>query len=347
MLQKFLVACLLGLSCCELFDITIKSTKNDASAMIRGYLFSKYEGYLNQVVGKLVPIRLPMDNRESEEVYRQLRSCTQESCIPFLVIDKEAPRTDLAYWMRFISRYRVLICGFEASGRNFEEQTSNSLQLVTSMSMIFVDYKDAKMTLTLARTNYIDNVTINPSTNHLKSREHFMKLGVLFLVFASACFILAMRVRAQRSMFVIRRHAEQTIKVRKAKAKIAQLPVRILMPTDMLVECTICLEDIKFPGKVKVLQCKHEYHEACITPWLVSNGTCPLCKYNVIEDCRSEVKDCQETRTYDMADSIGTSFILPIRNPVVSDITSTTESPEVEEPSAVAPGARLPVVSDA
>ena len=35
--------------------------------------------------------------------------------------------------------------------------------------------------------------------------------------------------------------------------------------------------------KVMVLQCNHEYHASCITPWLISHGTCPLCKYNVLD----------------------------------------------------------------
>ena len=40
----------------------------------------------------------------------------------------------------------------------------------------------------------------------------------------------------------------QTLKERKAKAKISQLPIRTLEAGELLGECTICLEDITFPG---------------------------------------------------------------------------------------------------
>lgn len=41
--------------------------------------------------------------------------------------------------------------------------------------------------------------------------------------------------------------------------------------------CSICTEDFTVGEDVRVLPCRHQYHPACIDPWLVNvSGTCPL-----------------------------------------------------------------------
>ncbi|KAF4340476.1 e3 ubiquitin ligase sdir1 [Fusarium beomiforme] len=46
--------------------------------------------------------------------------------------------------------------------------------------------------------------------------------------------------------------------------------------------CSICTEDFKVGEDVRVLPCKHQYHPACIDPWLINvSGTCPLCRYDL------------------------------------------------------------------
>ncbi|KAH7040494.1 uncharacterized protein B0I36DRAFT_344229 [Microdochium trichocladiopsis] len=43
------------------------------------------------------------------------------------------------------------------------------------------------------------------------------------------------------------------------------------------VGCSICTEDFKVGEDVRVLPCDHNFHPACIDPWLVNvSGTCPL-----------------------------------------------------------------------
>ncbi|KAI3838688.1 hypothetical protein MKX03_013378 [Papaver bracteatum] len=42
--------------------------------------------------------------------------------------------------------------------------------------------------------------------------------------------------------------------------------------------CTICLDGYGNKNKIATLDCKHEYHEDCITQWLVRNNVCPICK---------------------------------------------------------------------
>lgn len=46
--------------------------------------------------------------------------------------------------------------------------------------------------------------------------------------------------------------------------------------------CSICTEDFKMGEDVRVLPCKHQFHPACIDPWLINvSGTCPLCRYDL------------------------------------------------------------------
>ncbi|KAF4996519.1 hypothetical protein FDECE_12399 [Fusarium decemcellulare] len=46
--------------------------------------------------------------------------------------------------------------------------------------------------------------------------------------------------------------------------------------------CSICTEDFKVGEDVRVLPCKHQFHPACIDPWLINvSGTCPLCRYDL------------------------------------------------------------------
>jgi len=47
--------------------------------------------------------------------------------------------------------------------------------------------------------------------------------------------------------------------------------------------CAICLEDYDNGDMLRLLPCKHEFHVACIDPWLTKWGTfCPVCKLEVI-----------------------------------------------------------------
>ncbi|KAG8674360.1 hypothetical protein FPOAC2_00374 [Fusarium poae] len=47
-------------------------------------------------------------------------------------------------------------------------------------------------------------------------------------------------------------------------------------------QCSICTEDFKVGEDVRVLPCKHQFHPACVDPWLINvSGTCPLCRYDL------------------------------------------------------------------
>ncbi|KAF8640752.1 hypothetical protein AX17_000403 [Amanita inopinata Kibby_2008] len=53
-------------------------------------------------------------------------------------------------------------------------------------------------------------------------------------------------------------------------------------------DCAVCKEQFSLntdnPDELMVvtLPCKHIFHEPCITPWLKSSGTCPVCRYALV-----------------------------------------------------------------
>ena len=51
---------------------------------------------------------------------------------------------------------------------------------------------------------------------------------------------------------------------------------------NLLNECSICLENYKKDDMIIILSCNHNFHEACILPWIKDNNTCPHCRRIII-----------------------------------------------------------------
>ncbi|KAL0951623.1 hypothetical protein HGRIS_008304 [Hohenbuehelia grisea] len=72
--------------------------------------------------------------------------------------------------------------------------------------------------------------------------------------------------------------------------KIQELPREVLEDGSPLLEkdCAVCKEQFKLGTEdpeeqiVVTLPCKHPFHEPCITPWLKSSGTCPVCRFALV-----------------------------------------------------------------
>jgi len=49
-------------------------------------------------------------------------------------------------------------------------------------------------------------------------------------------------------------------------------------------DCSVCKDDFVVGDKVLRLPCSHIFHdEDCIVPWLKQSGTCPVCRYALVE----------------------------------------------------------------
>lgn len=52
--------------------------------------------------------------------------------------------------------------------------------------------------------------------------------------------------------------------------------------------CAVCLDDFTEGSWLRELPCSHMFHRACIDPWLVSHGRCPLCKTVAVHPAESD-----------------------------------------------------------
>ena len=62
--------------------------------------------------------------------------------------------------------------------------------------------------------------------------------------------------------------------------------------------CAICLDEFEHKEKVRVLPCKHRFHEPCLIPWLTErHASCPLCKFDVLRYIMENEEKNDDTNT--------------------------------------------------
>ena len=66
-----------------------------------------------------------------------------------------------------------------------------------------------------------------------------------------------------------------------ASATAAAVLATAVSPRDTHLECAVCLERFVPHDEVSILPCMHYYHLGCITPWLLTKATCPVCKISI------------------------------------------------------------------
>jgi ferredoxin len=61
-----------------------------------------------------------------------------------------------------------------------------------------------------------------------------------------------------------------------------------LLDPNGVVLCAVCKESIYVDEEAKQLPCDHLYHSDCITPWLLLQSSCPLCRFRISEQEEDE-----------------------------------------------------------
>jgi E3 ubiquitin-protein ligase RNF115/126 len=52
--------------------------------------------------------------------------------------------------------------------------------------------------------------------------------------------------------------------------------------------CTVCCENIQLDTKGMFMPCGHVYHPDCLTPWLETNNSCPVCRFELPLENRAQ-----------------------------------------------------------
>jgi len=63
--------------------------------------------------------------------------------------------------------------------------------------------------------------------------------------------------------------------------KNVSIPIPILIIDNQNEECSICL-DIDNIQTWIILPCGHKYHGSCVSTWLQTHKTCPICRFNIM-----------------------------------------------------------------
>ncbi|KAK8792981.1 hypothetical protein WA158_005144 [Blastocystis sp. Blastoise] len=83
-------------------------------------------------------------------------------------------------------------------------------------------------------------------------------------------------------------------------------------------ECVICLESFKDNHEdsiVKLKACGHNFHQRCISEWLIRNPRCPMCKDSISNFKSSNSQDSQE---YERSIQISMKYIYICRSSSIS-----------------------------
>lgn len=63
-----------------------------------------------------------------------------------------------------------------------------------------------------------------------------------------------------------------------------------ISPYDEPNVCIICQGDLAADDMVRMLSCHHIFHDECVSPWILEkNGTCPLCKRDLVKEIPARV----------------------------------------------------------
>lgn len=76
--------------------------------------------------------------------------------------------------------------------------------------------------------------------------------------------------------------------------------------------CGVCLDSLGANSESEILlTCQHQFHEACVEPWLAQKGTCPTCRTRIreVEESDDELDDETVQNLFENIESIRTSVM--------------------------------------
>ncbi|XP_072164555.1 uncharacterized protein [Diadema setosum] len=156
------------------------------------------------------------------------------------------------------------------------------------------------------------SIQLPPTLSPSPSTNEFFDMGIFvafFILISIICLLLVLKLRW-------RQKRKQTSQARQALNALSKMEVRkycrserhsqkilsderwattLSIASDGTI-CAICLEEFREGEELRIVPCAHEFHKHCVDPWLLSNRTCPLCMFNIL-DCGLEGKSSEASPT--------------------------------------------------
>ncbi|CAO2826811.1 unnamed protein product [Amaranthus hypochondriacus] len=70
-----------------------------------------------------------------------------------------------------------------------------------------------------------------------------------------------------------------------SRDSLKELPCHVILDINNAIDnvcCTICLQDLELGDTARCLpHCGHTFHQNCVDKWLVTRGSCPVCRRDV------------------------------------------------------------------
>lgn len=165
-------------------------------------------------------------------------------------------------------------------------ENSIGQDMVTTM-MPFSNFQQIDSFLSQNESVWVQISAGQPVVNNSFERIVIATISVSFLILLALSIGWVIIYYFQRFRTMHRRYQQQKQRQDMAERAIKMIKTKKLKKNDELIKnqesCAICIDDFEATGVVMELPCKHNFHKKCIEPWIITKGTCPMCKVNIFQ----------------------------------------------------------------
>lgn len=175
----------------------------------------------------------------------------------------------------------VIIYNFPGTGNQVFPMSHQAFEDVV---VVMIGNLKGMEILHLIRKGVHVTVMVEMGRKHIIWMNHYF---VSFLIVTTATFTYFVFYHIRR-LWVARVQSRRWLRLATdLKLAFGQLQLRVLKEGDEEVSpngdsCVVCFELYKPNDTIRILTCKHFFHKNCIDPWILSHGTCPMCKCDIL-----------------------------------------------------------------